>query len=126
MRLYVAAPFVERAEAKKVKAALMAAGHRVTSRWIDDHPGTSNAEWIDDAEKGRQEAREDLQDIEKAQAFILLNNYEHSTGRAIETGYAISAGLPIYILGRPTSGFHHLSQVKCFDTLDALLEALDD
>jgi hypothetical protein len=126
MRLYVAAPFVERAEAKRIKAALQAAGHKVTSRWIDDHPGTSNAEWIDDAAKGRQEAKEDIQDIQAAQGFVLLNNYEHSTGRAIETGYALSEGMPIYILGRPTSGFHHLLPVRCFDTLDALLEALDD
>lgn len=120
MKYYLAAPFVERALALTVREFLATKGYTCTSRWLDTHLGES----IDDAAKGR-EAREDLQDIQRAQLFILLNSFPCSNGRAIETGYALAEGMRVWVVGPPSSIFHYLPAVTHFTTIKEIPDAVD-
>lgn len=102
---YIAAPFGQKDDARSVRAILARYGIDSTARWIDSHLDDN----IDDKQK-EKEAIEDLRDVHRADIFVLLNypDYPATPGRAIETGYAIAARKPIFLIGEPSSIFHHL------------------
>jgi nucleoside 2-deoxyribosyltransferase len=102
--IYIAAPFTEREEAKFIRERLEKMGIISTARWIDSHleEGVS-------PEVARVEASADLLDITRADSFLLLNytSYPCSPGRNIEFGWALAKGKRIFLLGEPSSVFHH-------------------
>lgn len=108
MRIYVAAPWTHKADAARVAAGLEAAGHEITKRWWEHRevPHYLTDDDSNDAEL-RQQAVEDVQGVLDADVFVLLN-YEKSEGKAVETGIALAAGVPIIVVGQRSNLFHYL------------------
>lgn len=117
MLIYVAAPWVRRADARHVTRQLQQAGHLVTSHWVH------LTDEATDPDTSRAEALKDLSDLERADALVCLN-LEVSEGKAVETGVALALGRPVYLVGAPSNIFHHLPQVRVVESVDALLPVL--
>lgn len=121
MRVYVAAPFVERGMARLVKRELEKAGHTVTSRWIETHLDESV---LDDLDKSRGEAETDLDDIEAADVLVLVDyNFQCSTGRAFEFGYAVARGKTVIRIGPPRR--HIFNALVSVLNVSGIVEAID-
>lgn len=106
MIIYLAAPFNQKEAARKAREILVAAGHEVTSRWIDNH--LSEYDDLSD-EQLNSEAEDDLDDILDADALVLLNDFPCSAGRMFEWGFAYAQSKPIVVVGDATkSVFKHL------------------
>lgn len=105
--IYIAAPFLARAEALSLKAELESAGHVVTSTWITSH--MSEFEGMSEEEMGR-EAAHDAEGVGRCEILILLNNVGPSTsgGMHVELGLALAWGKQVLVVGEKTSIFHHL------------------
>ncbi|HVI39168.1 MAG TPA: nucleoside 2-deoxyribosyltransferase [Anaerovoracaceae bacterium] len=119
--IYLAGPWAYRDLAKQVRNHLVGAGIEVTSRWLD-FPGDSH-----DPEVLQREAINDLEDVRKADALVLLNlqkRGEETSGKAVETGYALALGKPVYMVGNPSNVFHWLPEVNRYNTIDELTNGL--
>lgn len=96
LRVYIAAPWVEKEAAKTVARVFEAAGFDVTSRWHDKHhqdsePGTeSYLTAPKDEALLQKEASDDLEDILKSQGMVVLQ-YAKSEGKAFEQGFILAA-----------------------------------
>lgn len=121
LKIYVAAPWVERELASKVAALLTEKGHTVTHNWWDhDVPGMEE-------EKLAECAGQDYEAVYNADKFILLNTQKmgaESTGKAVETGLALAWGIPVIMVGKWTNIFHLMPQVTRVESLGAMLEEL--
>lgn len=108
LRVYVAAPWVRKADAIAAGKVLEANGFEVTSRWFhhegdpQDFAGTKSS-----LDSIRQQAFEDLQDVQRAEVLIVLN-LEKSEGKAVETGYALALGNSIISVGPRSNIFQTL------------------
>lgn len=125
IRVYVAAPFVCKAEAKLVRSELQSHGFDVTSRWIDNHHATE----VQADDLMNLEANVDLEDICASDALVLVHYPDiaklGSGGKHFETGYAVALGIPVFVLGKPTSVFHYLKdEVSCFMDIGQLIVEL--
>ena len=119
MRVYVAAPWVRRNEAREAAYQLIEAGHVVTCRWLTVHGGDDRPERL------RQEADNDLSDLLNSDIMLLLN-LEKSEGKAVETGFAIATGMDIIAVGQPSNVFHYLPEVIWVDSVDEAIRVLRD
>lgn len=132
MKIYVAAPWAAKDDARRAAELVLTAGHEVVSSWIDeedrdygpvgyygdtDHRGTPHG--TDLAERAVQ----DLDDLQKAEVFLLLNT-QKSEGKTVETGVAIWEGMPILAVGKPTNVFHYLDTITWFDTVEDAIAAI--
>lgn len=120
--LYLAAPWDMREQAKEVRTLFQQAGWTVTSNWLDwpnDHEPTDD--------ELQHEAIADLADIASSDLLVVLNwqaRGEETSGKAVETGYALAKGIPVIIVGERSNVFHFLPYVTVVATLkDALLAA---
>lgn len=108
MKVYIAAPFELRNDARELMHALEAKGHEVTSSWLRELDEESD-KW----------ARVDLQDIARADIFLLLNpdgwQRKGGGGRHTETGYAIALGKQIVVAGVRSNIFHYLSSIRVIE-----------
>lgn len=116
MRLYVAAPWVRRAQACEAADYLRAEGFLVQARWLRGHEDTANPLTL------QAEAIADVEDVLACDVFVLLN-LAKSEGKATELGIAYCAGKPVVVVG-PKSGniFYHLPGV---DVVECLRDAVD-
>lgn len=100
-RVYIAAPFQLKAEARLLRRVLNDAGISVTSRWLDGNAGD-----------GTETAEMDLADVCSAQALVLINparwKNEGTGGRHVEVGAALTYSMPVYVLGEPSNIFHSM------------------
>jgi nucleoside 2-deoxyribosyltransferase len=117
MNIYLAAPWKRKLDAQLAADALEAAGHTITSRWLDYYGDT------DDPEELAAEAINDIEDIDAADVFVLLN-LEPSEGKAVETGLALAEGLQILGVGQPSNVFHHLPEIQWVSTLAEAIDVL--
>lgn len=103
--VYLAARFKDQSVLREWQAILACNGIAVTSRWLNG----SHDEATDGAAKERF-AREDFEDIARADVFVLWNPPHAlgngSGGRHVETGYALALGKPVLIVGAPENVFH--------------------
>lgn len=115
MRVYLAAPWSHRADARAARDRIQAAGHIVNDRWLDvDETTTTEA----------QEAEHDVMDLMMSEALIVLN-LAKSEGKACETGMALMAGLPVISVGQGSNIFLKLAQVHRVETLHEAITVLD-
>lgn len=94
--LYLAAPWVYRDEARRVRRMLQDAGFEVNARWLDfssDDPDATHSIAV-----LQQEAKHDVEDIQRADIFVVLN-LAKSEGKATEQGMAYMLGTPIVVVG---------------------------
>lgn len=133
-KVYIAAPFEQRAASLALKEHLVARGIVVTSTWLTDADTASM-----DALKKRgpqgllQDARlrciEDFKNIDEADFFILFKPKEWhrkptTGGHHVETGYAQARGKPVIIFGERENVFHYRPGVVVASGFCGLLEAL--
>ncbi len=105
----------------------------VTSSWLDQSKPQSDMIYHTlegngterDVAFTRQQARQDLNDINKADIFVVFVDKEHLSPRGgmhIETGYAMGKGKQVWLVGDKISHFHwtpwprlsHFCDVKSF------------
>jgi len=93
MKIYLAANWNRREDMVRKKEKVEAAGHTVTSRWIDQTFDTDVAN-----------AWADMKDLMDAEALFLFNDvggeYDGSGGKYVELGIALSCGMPIICIGK--------------------------
>lgn len=109
MKVYIAAPYEERAEAIRVMQVLEALGVEVTSDWLRD---------------GGQDAPGDLSDVDRADTVLLLNPAAYrdrgTGGRHVEMGYALALGKQVVLLGARSNIFHDLEAVRVIGNLEEM------
>lgn len=123
LSVYLAGPYNARENIKAIRTILRDHGITDTSRWVDSHLEEGDHVPFKQRE---HEAREDLIDVYRADAFVLLNHLGNSTtgGMHLETGYAIAARKPICLVGTPTNVFHYLDTITVVPDIPALLRVL--
>lgn len=110
MKIYVAAPWKNKDDARKVAEQLTAAGLGVRSRWHDTDFRADIYEAPEDIMKS--EALKDLADIGDSDTMLYLN-MGMSEGKATELGMALIRAIPIYVVGgKQNNVFLHLPQVN--------------
>ncbi len=127
MRFYIAARFSRRPECNELAHQLIAQGHTITSRWVkpdSDHvmPTGLSAQAAD--HERQRFAMEDLLDVHNCHAMVSLMEEPRSNsrgGRHVEFGIAVGLGKILYIIGPRETVFHHLPEVKHFDTVEEFL-----
>ena len=122
MRIYVAASYPRKAEARRIANRLTELGHIiVTSRWVHEDEG------YDKDERGETEAElyerlseaavRDIEDIKKADYLVCLTDGEKQLthgGRHSELGMALELGKGVAIIGPRESVFHYHPDVKVY------------
>lgn len=114
MDAYLAASYRRREEMVEKAAELKSIGIDVTARWITGSHSDA------DEDKKRHAANEDLEDIRRADIFVLFTEEPSvgflSGGRHVETGYAYAISKRIILIGPRENVFHSLVDVLQFDT----------
>lgn len=91
VKIYLAAPWVWRNEARRIAELLRRDGFIITRNWWDKEAAE------DDYSQLQDHAILDIQAVRHADAVIVLN-LERSEGKAVETGVALTDGIPIVIV----------------------------
>ncbi len=122
MKIYVAGPWVRKAEVIEAANLLRAEGHFITSRWFEhvgdpkDNTGSSLP-----ADEIRFQAEQDILDVLAADVIVVLN-LEKSEGKAVETGVALANGIPLISVGKRSNIFQILgTEVATIEEAVALL-----
>jgi hypothetical protein len=118
--VYIAGPYERKAELKEVAKKLsMEYGFTITSRWLTDPTWPDEA--IDPLDPNADSllchnlAIKDLEDVAKAQIFILFSDGNGRGGRNVEFGYALRCEkMRIFIVGKMTTIFHHIQYIPVF------------
>ncbi len=124
-RIYVAAPWVEKAKAKAVAQEVREAGLVVISRW---HDTTHNSNIYEDTPELMQgEALKDWEDVTHATHLLYLN-LQKSEGKATELGISLARGIPIYVVGGNLNNvFLHLPWIYHVPDVEvAIVEMLEN
>lgn len=128
--VYIAARFSRRPEANALARALQAAGHTITSRWVKpeaDHIlPTGLSQQAEDSERQRF-AVEDVDDVAACDWLVSLQEEPRSNGRGgrhVEFGIAIALHKDLVSIGPRETVFHHLGNVRHFDTVADFCAAL--
>lgn len=93
-RIYVAAPWIARAEARDLATTLEAYGYTITQPWWQfegDETGCT-PEFL------RKCGEADIRGVRTADALVLINSFK-SEGKAVEQGLALAYGIPIIAIG---------------------------
>jgi hypothetical protein len=126
--IYIATRFDWYRQAALARHLLTEAGHHVTSRWIDEaarFDGVCAAVPIGDPRRAAN-ARMDLDDLEAAEAILVLVPPGGGCGMWLELGYAMALGKRVVMVGpaRERTIFAELAGVEVFARLNEAVEAL--
>lgn len=119
MKIYIAGRYALLAQLAEEAKLFKAAGHEVTSSWLDNaEEGMS----FDDI------ASADLKDVEDADILVLYTEPYGTPvsggGRHVEFGYAMGFGKSVYIIGARENVFHWHPDVKQFPRAEYLIRYL--
>ncbi len=116
IKVYIAAPYPERAQAIQLMTALESRQFEITSTWLKAPD-----------EMADEFARLDLEDVARADVLVALNPTEWANngtgGRHVEFGYALALAKPIVLIGVRSHIFHHLNEV-CLIGADVSMDDL--
>jgi nucleoside 2-deoxyribosyltransferase len=122
MKIYLAARYSRFREMLDYARDLKAAGHIVTSRWINGNHQISDdglSAQAAEAERVRF-ACEDRADLEAADCVISFTESPRSTnsrgGRHVEHGIALALGKRVIVIGHRENVFHCLPGIEFFET----------
>ena len=121
MIIYLASRFEHQKALLKIKPQVIALGHKVTSRWLQDE---TNDDW---REKARGFALKDFQDIDKSDLLILDMTCDidgAKGGMFVELGYAIKGKKKIWVIGKRPNVFCYHNSVRYFGTWDEVFKKL--
>jgi nucleoside 2-deoxyribosyltransferase len=125
IKIYIAAPSANRAEAARAAQAFTAAGFKVVSRWTSEHKVGLKFEDPASFAALQQEAIDDIRDIVLADVFVILN-LQMSEGKATELGIAYMLGKPVILVGkRRINVFYFLPYVTEVETVDEAIKWLE-
>jgi hypothetical protein len=118
---YLAARYSRHPEMRDIRDTLVARGHTVTSRWIDQHGGDQlesavHADLNNNPDDYRQFAEKDLADIRAADWLVSFTSADGGGkgGRHVEFGYGLGTMAPRLILVGPLENvFHTLVPAWC-------------
>mgnify|MGYP001566688926 FL=1 len=117
--VYVAAPWLHKADALVAQTQFEAAGFEVVSHWIQYHGDGAN-----DAELQAQAVEDYAEIVAKTNAFVILN-LALSEGKAFEFGVAYRQKLPCVVVGsRERNIFYHLPGVLQVETVEEAITVL--
>jgi hypothetical protein len=122
MKIYIAARYDRRFEMLGVAAALIRAGHEVTSRWIEGGRG---------GEPEIIAAVEDVGDLTRADCIVTFTEapergvpWAARGGRHVEFGLALAMGKRVCVVGPRENVFHHLLHVEVYAGVPELVAGL--
>lgn len=125
MRIYIAGRYSRRDYFREVRDRLLAAGHQVTSRWLEEDKPLQTQMGDDSDEFYVETSRVDLEDIYNANAVLFFSEDPlvgtPRGGRHVEFGYALGLLKPIYVVGPRENVFHYNPLVVHFDSLEDFL-----
>lgn len=124
MKIYVAASFEQKEEAKKLHNVLTNAGHTITLDWTT-HKLLADAPNIEVL--SRQYAIDDVEGVMAADVYVLILGERKSAGSHIELGIALGANIKhIYILGevKDFTLFYKHPRVKNLLDVESLIKEL--
>jgi len=128
MQVYLASKYHEHPRMREFRTILQEHGIDVTSRWIEGEHEAK--EGRDDHDLHAQFAREDLEDIDAADAVVMYQPKDiHGQGRGgrhVEFGYAFARAIPIIIIGDRENVFNYLEGVDVVSDIMAAITLLKD
>ena len=113
MRFYVASNFANWPAAKELQQQLEIRGNLVTSHWIDIAAKRNGADGPQPEEKWAEvavaEAVRDVQDVDAAEALVLIEDsaMPPTRGALFELGYAHGKGKLCVVVGEADHVFHY-------------------
>lgn len=124
MKLYLAAPWVDRGEMTAISAQLEAAGHEITHKWWE-------VEEIEEGEGSieilREQAARDFMGVWTCDKMVLINS-KKSEGKAVEQGIALALDKDIIAVGKlgeqSKNVFHYLLNYKWVPTVEEAIACL--
>lgn len=123
MKVYIAAPWVDRHLVPAIADQFEAAGHEVTERWWL-HPDVNGYLGAEDNPELEDQAMKDFMGVVEADAFVVLNTGK-SEGKAVETGIALTMCIPVVVIGGKSHIFHYLPDVQFVETAAEAIEAIN-
>lgn len=122
MRIYLASRFGRQHELRGYRDELVAMGHTVTSRWLDEETqaGDTGAEGSVETRRGFAEV--DLHDLIAADAVVSFTEAPSAApargGRHVEFGVGWALGKVLIVVGHRENVFHCLREVEFAETWD--------
>lgn len=113
MKIYLASRYSRREELCKYRDELVAAGHEVTSSWLDTN-WRPNEEGASAAppEYRREWAQKDFNDVRAAGCLIYFASGTRGRGGChVEVGIALGIQSTVVVIGEPENLFHFLPNV---------------
>lgn len=107
-RIYIAAPWKDRAMAPMLSSFLEEAGYTITHKWWIFEGEEENTAW----EFKKLCATLDVRGVRTADAVVLLNS-QKSEGKATEQGLALAYGIPVIVIGNKAQ------RSNIFQTMDS-------
>lgn len=128
MKIYLCARYSRREEMRGYADLLQAAGHVVTSRWINGSHDLSDA--ATDLDRSKL-AREDYSDLSSADCVISFTEHPGAPGRQrggrhVEFGLALEQRKLLVIVGPRENVFHYLLDISHCDTFAEALKSLPE
>lgn len=124
MKIYIAARYGRKEEARTISEILQEYGHTVTSTWmyqVEDEMLREQGPNVP-----AQFAAKDLDEIRAADMLLALSEEESNSygrgGRHVEFGYAMALEKVMCIIGPLENLFHYHYDVSCYDSFDHFLE----
>lgn len=114
---YIAGKYSSRERLCEYASQLRGRGAYVNSEWLEGTHSEATTEL------SKKAAVADIEDIRNSDYFVMFNDDPTSPGRNVELGYALALGKGCFIVGSPTSVFHHI--VQCFPTVKDFFEYVD-
>lgn len=131
MRIYLAAPWVDKESARSASMQLEQDGHEISEKWWE-HPEVVAYPQVavgQALEELQQQAAKDIMGVMSADVVVVLQTSK-SEGKAVEQGIAIAMGVPIIVVsssGERGNLFHYLPEdlVKVVGTLGEAQDIMD-
>ena len=113
-RVYISGSFQELEDLQEFANFLRAYGYNVTSSWMYEPEALPDLEWV-----RRARANEDVEDIRRADVFVMSSEMDtHNGGRHTELGIAIAERKSIHVYGPRPNTFMYVNQDKAWKNQD--------
>lgn len=121
-KIYLAAKYSRMSEMAAIRDRLVAAGHEVTSQWVDGKEANDTVETA---------AIMDVEDVRRADTLVAFSHprgeLHTGGGRHVEFGIALERGMRIIVVGPLGEHvFHAWPGILNFPNVDALFRELRD
>lgn len=124
MRLYLAAPWIDRHEMPHIASRFEQAGHTITHKWWEVEVVEENELSV---EILRQQAARDFVGVWECDKLVLINS-KKSEGKAVEQGIALALDKDIIAVGRlgeqSKNVFHYLLNYTWVPTIEEAITCL--